>query len=205
MDGKEYLIPTVSEDGKVLSEDDAVNQFKQTGKHLGVFNSPEDATAYARQLHEDQENFYAPQRQGTISVLNQPVSSPQKAAQVLSPALQQYESAFRRAGEKYGVDPDLLMAIAMLETGRGKSSAFRNKNNSMGISPNGGGPRAFSSVEESIDYAARLLRKHYLDQGLTTIAAIGKKYAPPGASNDPKGLNSHWVKGVSEYYFQLKA
>ena len=134
MDGKEYLIPTVSEDGKVLSEDDAVNQFKQTGKHLGVFNSPEDATAYARQLHEDQENFYAPQRQGTTSVLNQPVSSPQKAAQVLSPALQQYESAFRRAGEKYGVDPDLLMAIAIHETGNGTSSAFRNKKNAMGVS-----------------------------------------------------------------------
>ena len=30
-----------------------------------------------------------------------------------------------------------------------------------------------------------------------------QKYAPPGASNDPRGLNSHWVKGVSEYYFQL--
>ena len=102
MDGKEYLIPTVSEDGKVLSEDDAVKQ----GKHLGVFDSPEDATAYARQLHEDQESLYAPQ-QGAADVLNQPVSSPQKAAQVLSPALQQYESAFRRAGEKYGVDPDL--------------------------------------------------------------------------------------------------
>ncbi|MCQ5042078.1 hypothetical protein NE654_13470, partial [Akkermansia muciniphila] len=53
MDGKDYLIPTVSEDCKVLSEDDAVNKFKQTGKHLGVFNSPEHATAYARQLHED--------------------------------------------------------------------------------------------------------------------------------------------------------
>lgn len=137
MDGKEYLIPTVSEDGKVLSEDDAVKQFKKTGKHLGVFDSPEDATAYARQLHEDQESLYAPQ-QGAADVLNQPVSSPQKAAQVLSPALQQYESAFRRAGEKYGVDPDLLMAIAIHETGNGTSSAFRNKKNAMGVSPNGG-------------------------------------------------------------------
>ena len=205
MDGKEYLIPTVSEDGKVLSEDDAVNQFKQTGKHLGVFNSPEDATAYARQLHEDQENFYAPQRQGTTSVLNQPVSSPQKAAQVLSPALQQYESAFRRAGEKYGVDPDLLMAIAIHETGNGTSSAFRNKKNAMGVSPYGRGPRSFETVEAGIEYMAGQLARNYLGKGLTTIAAIGKKYAPPGASNDPKGLNSHWVKGVSEYYFQLKA
>lgn len=204
MDGKEYLIPTVSEDGKVLSEDDAVKQFKKTGKHLGVFDSPEDATAYARQLHEDQESLYAPQ-QGAVDVLNQPVSSSQKAAQVLSPALQQYESAFRRAGEKYGVDPDLLMAIAIHETGNGTSSAFRNKKNAMGVSPNGGGPRSFETVEAGIDYMARQLARNYLGQGLTTIDAIGKKYAPPGASNDPRGLNSHWVKGVSEYYFQLKA
>lgn len=206
MDGKEYLIPTVSEDGKVLSDADAVKQFKKTGKHLGVFDSPEDATAYARQLHEDQENLYAPQQQaGAASVLNQPASSPQKAAQVLSPSLQQYESAFRRAGEKYGVDPDLLMAIAIHETGNGTSSAFRNKKNAMGVSPNGGGPRSFETVEAGIDYMARQLARNYLGQGLTTIAAIGKKYAPPGASNDPRGLNSHWVKGVSEYYFQLKA
>ena len=114
--------------------------------------------------------------------------------------LGQYSQAFYDAGRKYGVDPKLLMAIAMHETGKGTSAAFLRKNNAMGISPNGGGPRAFSSVEESINYAARLLRKHYLDQGLTTIAAIGGKYAPAGAGNDPRGLNKHWVSGVSKYY-----
>jgi len=114
--------------------------------------------------------------------------------------LGQYSQAFYDAGRKYGVDPKLLMAIAMHETGKGTSVAFLRKNNAMGISPNGGGPRAFSSVEESINYAARLLRKHYLDQGLTTIAAIGGKYAPAGAGNDPRGLNKHWVNGVSKYY-----
>ena len=114
--------------------------------------------------------------------------------------LGQYSQAFYDAGRKYGVDPKLLMAIAMHETGKGTSAAFLRKNNAMGISPNGGGPRAFSSVEESINYAARLLRTHYLDQGLTTIAAIGGKYAPAGAGNDPRGLNKHWVSGVSKYY-----
>ncbi len=114
--------------------------------------------------------------------------------------LGQYSQAFHDAGKKYGVDPKLLMAIAMHETGKGTSSAFRNKKNAMGISPDGGGPRAFSSVEESIDYAARLLKKHYLDKGLTTIAAIGGKYAPAGAGNDSRGLNKHWVSGVSKYY-----
>lgn len=114
--------------------------------------------------------------------------------------LGQYSQAFYDAGRKYGVDPKLLMAIAMHETGKGTSAAFLRKNNAMGISPNGGGPRAFSSVEESINYAARLLRKNYLDQGLTTIPAIGGKYAPAGAGNDPRGLNKHWVNGVSKYY-----
>ena len=114
--------------------------------------------------------------------------------------LGQYSQAFYDAGNKYGVDPKLLMAISMHETAAGTSSAFRNKKNAMGISPNGGGPRSFDSVEESIDYAARLLKKHYLDQGLTTIAAIGGKYAPAGAGNDPRGLNKHWVSGVSKYY-----
>lgn len=114
--------------------------------------------------------------------------------------LGQYSQAFYDAGKKHGVDPKLLMAIAMHESDKGTSPAFRRKNNAMGISPNGGGPRSFSSVEESIDYAARLLKKHYLDKGLTTIAAIGGKYAPTGAGNDPHGLNKHWVSGVSKYY-----
>lgn len=129
----------------------------------------------------------------------------QSAAESKVPAaklggLGQYSQAFHDAGRKYGVDPKLLMAISMHETAAGTSSAFRNKKNAMGISPNGGGPRSFETVEESIDYAARLLKKHYLDQGLTTIAAIGGKYAPAGAGNDPRGLNKHWVSGVSKHY-----
>lgn len=114
-----------------------------------------------------------------------------------------YEQAFYDAGNKYGVDPKLLMAISMHETAAGTSSAFRNKKNAMGISPNGGGPRSFDSVEESIDYTARLLKQHYLNQGLTTIESIGGKYAPTGADNDPRNLNQHWAKGVRKYYNSL--
>lgn len=117
-----------------------------------------------------------------------------------------YKQAFIDAGRKYGMTPDQVkigMAIAMHETGKGTSAAFRNKNNSMGISPNGGGPRSFGSVEEGIDYGMRNLKRNYFDKGLTTIEQIGAVYAPIGADNDPRNLNQHWVKGVRKYRSSL--
>ncbi len=53
-DGHEYLVPMVSDDGKVLTNDEAIATFRQTGKHLGVFNSPEAANSYASVLQKQQ-------------------------------------------------------------------------------------------------------------------------------------------------------
>lgn len=51
--GKEILVPTVSDDGRILSDDEAIANYHKTGKNLGVFESPAAATAYANQLHND--------------------------------------------------------------------------------------------------------------------------------------------------------
>jgi hypothetical protein len=58
IDGKEYLLPTVSKDGKLWSNDEAVDNFRKTGEHLGVFDSPEQSDAYAEALHKQQEQQY---------------------------------------------------------------------------------------------------------------------------------------------------
>jgi hypothetical protein len=58
-DGVEVLIPTVSDDGRALSEREAIDQYRRTGRHLGKFRTPEEATAYAQQLHNDQDRQYS--------------------------------------------------------------------------------------------------------------------------------------------------
>lgn len=58
VDGREVLIPTVGEDGRILSENAAIDLYRRSGKHLGVFASPEASTAYAQRLHEQQAALY---------------------------------------------------------------------------------------------------------------------------------------------------
>ena len=50
--GREILVPRAA-DGKILSEKAAEQRYYKTGEHLGIFDSPEHATAYAQQLHND--------------------------------------------------------------------------------------------------------------------------------------------------------
>lgn len=58
-DRGETLIPTVSPDGRVLANDDAIALYRKTGQHLGIFSDAAAATAYAEQLSRDQEKMYA--------------------------------------------------------------------------------------------------------------------------------------------------
>lgn len=111
-------------------------------------------------------------------------------------------AVFEQAGKMYGIDPKLLAAISMHETGNGTSNAVRNKNNVGGMMGEHG-LQNFSSLDDGIFAMAKNLKRNYLDEGLNTIQAIQKKYAPIGAGNDPTDLNQYWASAVSKYYKQM--
>ncbi len=52
-DGKHILIPTVV-GNKVVSDEDAIKHYHATGQHLGIFDSADAATKYAKDVHEQQ-------------------------------------------------------------------------------------------------------------------------------------------------------
>lgn len=53
--GREVLVPRAAA-GKILSEKEAKDRYYRTGEHLGIFDSPEHATAYAEKLHKEYES-----------------------------------------------------------------------------------------------------------------------------------------------------
>lgn len=66
--GRAYLIPTVIKDprypggGRVVSGQQALQHFQQTGQHLGVFKNEAAADRYAESLHNEQAREYLPKR-----------------------------------------------------------------------------------------------------------------------------------------------
>jgi hypothetical protein len=133
-----------------------------------------------------------------------PYIQSEKINQVLEGKLSGMGETIVRAGQKNNIDPVLLAAVAIHETGNGTSKAAIEKNNVAGMMGKNG-LKSYTSVKESIMDMARNLSKNYLGEGLTTISQIGAKYAPIGAANDPTNLNNHWVNGVTRFVNQLKA
>jgi hypothetical protein len=60
-DQGEVLIPTVV-GNKVVSNQEAIQHYRQTGQHLGIFRTPQDADAYATWLHNQQAQYYGNRR-----------------------------------------------------------------------------------------------------------------------------------------------
>jgi N12 class adenine-specific DNA methylase/2'-5' RNA ligase len=91
--GREVLIPTVSPDGRILSDEDAIEAYWRTGRHLGIFATPVAANAYAEQLHADyaagKYDLAGPMAPGTTAITSGPpaLAAPQQSGQIPAPEL----------------------------------------------------------------------------------------------------------------------
>lgn len=48
------LLPRITPDGRILAtKRDTIDEYVKTGRHLGIFDSPSNATKYADQIHKD--------------------------------------------------------------------------------------------------------------------------------------------------------
>ena len=92
-DGREYLLPTVSDEGRQLSDQEAIARFEETGRHLGAFKTAQDAAVYADKLDRQQkilysahpEEFQGVEIQQSSLVAGVPARLPGQAATPLSP------------------------------------------------------------------------------------------------------------------------
>ena len=95
-----------------------------------------------------------------------------------------------------GIDPRAIVAIAAHETMLETYGPAEEIHNPFGLGPG----IAFPSEREAIVRAVSTLAGWYLPEGRTTLATIGAKWAPVGATNDPGGLNANWTTGTGTYY-----
>ena len=105
-----------------------------------------------------------------------------------------YEQAevFIKAGEKYNVNPTVLIAIGMQESGRGTSRAAREMKNIGGIYLKNKHAH-FKKLEDCVDIMASTINKR-INENHTTIEKIGNsgKYCEKSASDV-------WIKNVMFY------
>ncbi|MDP5273672.1 glucosaminidase domain-containing protein [Chengkuizengella axinellae] len=110
-------------------------------------------------------------------------------------------SIFMEAAKTYDLDPAFLTAIAIHETGKGKTITTNNVGNIQAKKGSGEKWRSYENITEGIYDLARLIDETYRDLwGLTSVTEIGTTYSPPGDSADHNKINQYWVPRVNDYY-----
>jgi hypothetical protein len=115
------------------------------------------------------------------------------------------------AAHRHGIDPRIMVAIAGQESEFGTTNPQSLRNNPFGFLWNGDLNSPFESWEAGYERVAGRLAEMIHEQGFTSVYALGEGdpnvrddgYCEVGARNDPTGLNSGWIGGVSAMYREL--
>lgn len=141
---------------------------------------------------------------GDVSTLIQFTYDREKVQAFLDryPYLKDKLADFEQVAKKYSIDPILMIAIIIQETG-GSSEALTVHNNPSGQMIPGGGLMHFESLLEGLEMTGKTLNNLINERQLDTIEKLGAVYCPVGATNDPMGLNVHWVPNIKGFVEQM--
>lgn len=82
----EVLLPTITPDGRSLTTDQAIEEYRRTGRHLGIYDSVEAAERAAAALHDREASRIAPLGSGAaLASPRRPVTSAAPVAALSSP------------------------------------------------------------------------------------------------------------------------
>ncbi|MET4090578.1 phage tail tape measure protein [Bradyrhizobium sp. S3.5.5] len=99
------------------------------------------------------------------------------------------------AADANNIPPALLAGIIAHETGNGSNLRYNNVAGLMNPETGSRTKLAYPSIDAGIAAAGRTVGKRYREAG-GNLDKMGSVYAPPGAANDPRGLNGGWAGGV---------
>jgi TP901 family phage tail tape measure protein len=106
------------------------------------------------------------------------------------------------AAKANGIPPSLLAGIIAHETGNGLVLSGNNPGGLMDPATGSSRKMRFGTLDAGINATARTVSRHYKRAG-GDIKKMGSIYAPPGAANDPRGLNGGWPRGVKRHMSDL--
>lgn len=112
--------------------------------------------------------------------------------------LQPYATHIVEIADRYGLDPNLLVAIAQQESNLCKRIP-EDSYNCWGYGIYGDKVTRFTDYPTALDTVARGLKTNYIDKGLTTPEQIMAKYTPPSVE-----IGGPWAKGINQFLDELQ-
>lgn len=172
-----------------------LNQVAALRSAVSAFLAPNDSPPQAAVIAEEK----------TIAELEAQLKTGDARPQLVANFLERYNSPmqpydeyglfFVALADKYEFDFRLLPAISMQESGLCKSIP-EGSFNCLGLGVHARGTWGFNSYRENFEAAAKILKKNYIDIGLTTPEEIMTKYTPSS--------NGSWANSVNQWMAEMR-